>query len=72
MSKFNWDEEQAQALRQLMTNNLLDEAALAQLGALSLKQVQELLGNAIDSKQSHFYSPGIKAYAGARLIDKLS
>lgn len=72
MKKFIWDESQAQSLRQQMAENSLDEIALARLGTLSLKQIQELLECTGDLKQSSFYSPAIKAYAGTRLLDKLS
>ncbi len=71
MSDTPWSEEQAQTLRDLMSQKGLSEPQLAHLGALSLDQVKSLLMSSHQGLPRHFYSHDIMVHAGRRLIHRL-
>lgn len=66
-----WNSEHATLLVALRQDKGLDAFQLAKLACLSLQQVQELESLTPSTLRSAFYTPGIKAHAGHRLIELL-
>lgn len=62
-----WTSEDAAQLRQMRQLAGLDALQLGRRHALSSRQIEELENGG----DSCFYSPGIKAAAGHRLLDRL-
>lgn len=67
-----WTPDQARVLRELMQQKGVNEFQLAQLGTLSVRQVQALTQDADASPASCFYTEKIKQQAGQRLLNKLA
>ncbi len=63
-----WSPEEAEQLRLLRLQAGLDPVQLGRQHALSVQQIEQLETGG----DSCFYSPGIKAAAGRRLLHKLN
>ncbi len=72
MTSACWTPDQARVLRELMLQKGVNEFQLAQLGTLSVRQVQVLMQDAATSPASCFYTEKIKQQAGQRLLNKLA